>query len=488
MRLRRTPPADIEATPAPPATSAMPSGAPFACPAAENRRSRRAWLWCGGGLVLLAGLAAAGWYAWHRGYFRQIPEPPLPEIEEEEVRRVVKEQYQRLLQDRRSGTAWGEYGTILLAHLFDREADACFVVAMRLSPQDPRWPYARAHIALKRRPQEGPELLRAAAKAANSPEYQSAITLTLAEALLEQGQIDEAERLFLQQLNTPLGSARARFGLGVAALAREDYAAAEQHFLAVRDQQYCRKQAHTHLAMLARARGDILAARRYESIACASDPDPPWPDPYLDHVVSLQVGHRGLERRATLLERDGRYFDAAQLYFRAVQQRKDAKYLIGAAVNLARLFRHPEAIGLLRQAVEAEPDNSQAHYTLGLVLYAHAEIVQSREPDHPELTAWFREAAAATARAAELRPDHAQSYLFHGLSLLRLGQARQAIPAFRKGLTIQPDNFELHLGLGEALLAVGEAAEAEKILAVARELRPDDPRPAQLLGRLRNSR
>jgi tetratricopeptide (TPR) repeat protein len=421
------------------------------------------------------------WFYWPIS----LPEPPVVDSEEPEVRQVLQQAYQKLLQQRRSAAAWGEYGTLLLAHLFDQQADICFIVAGQLDPQDPRWPYARSHIALKRRPHEAIELLRQAIQASQGQRaYLFVSEMTLAEALLERGEFSEAMALFRKYLQPPPGEPRARWGMSLSALAAGQEEQAWQYMLAVRDHPCCRKQAHTQLAALARRRGDVTTALQYEAIANHAEPDPPWPDPYLDHVVSLQVGRRGLERRAGILERDGRFFEAAQLYLSALHHERSTNALLGAAVNLARLHQHPEALKLLREAIALDPDNARVQYTFALVLYAHAEIVQSHQPDYSELRQWFHESAQAARRATELKPDHARAYLFWGLSLLQLGQSEAAIAPLRQGLKIEPDNFDMHLALGQALSQVGQFAEAEKALLTASQIRPEDPRLLQQLQRL----
>ena len=440
------------------------------------------WLVASGVIALGAGIIWAVRFFWPV----PLPEPPVVDSEESEVCRVIQEYYQRLLQQRRQGSAWGDYGTILLAHLFDREAEECFVVASRLDPNDPRWFYAQALIALKRRPAEAVDLLRQAVEASrDQPPYRLVSEMTLAEALLERGETEQAAELFRKYLSPPPGEPRARFGLALVAMALGNTEEAWSHLQAVREHPCCHKQAHTHLASLARLKGDLNAARQYESIASTADPDPPWPDPYLDHVVSLQVGRRGLQRRAGVLERDGRYFEAAQLYLKALQEQRTVEALLGAAVNLARLHQHGEALKLLREAQEVDARDARVQYTCALVLYAHAEIVQSRDPGHPQLREWFQEAAESARQAMELKPDHGRACLFRGLALLQLGQAQEALAPLRQGLAIEPDNFDLHLALGQALARCGQLSEAEKQLQTAAQLRPTDPRPSLELQRLR---
>ncbi len=265
---------EASAPPAPESSSALPNPVlPATPPSASGSPGKRKrglrWLWVSGALALGVGIVWAVWFFWPT----PLPEPPVVDSEENEVRRVIQEYHQKLLQQRRQASAWGEYGTILLAHLFDREADECFAVASRLDPNDPRWFYGRALIALKRRPQEAVDLLRQAVEASrNQPQYQRVWEMTLAEALLERGEAEPAAELFRKYLSPPPGEPRARFGLALVAMSLGNTEEAWNHLQAVREYPCCRKQAHTHLAALARIKGDLAAARQYESIASTADP------------------------------------------------------------------------------------------------------------------------------------------------------------------------------------------------------------------------
>ncbi|QJW92594.1 tetratricopeptide repeat protein [Frigoriglobus tundricola] len=443
-------------------------------------------LWAAFVLAALA-IGAGVWWS-HRE--PPPPEPPLPAtITETEVREAVERARANVVADPRSGAAWGDYGSVLLAHLFDHEAQQCFEEAARLAPNDPRWPYARGQIALKRDPANALVLLTAAADAARTdPKFRTAFTLALAEALLEGGEVDRAADLFDREAATR--SDRATYGLGLVAVARGDDATAAQRFAAVRWNPSCRKQAHAQLARLARARGDVTAAKQYEAEANAVEGDPPWPDPYLDHVVGLQVGYRGLQRRTTILERDGQFQAAAELYLEQARHERTSKALTGAGINLGRLGRrdmrhYDEAIALLREAVQLGPSDTNAHFTLSLVAFSRAERLWVADPRSAEAAGGFREAIEEARKATELKPDHARAFLHWGLALKNLGDPKAAIEPLRKGLVIRPEEFELHLGLGQALAACGDRAGAGASFHVAQKLDPNDPRPAQELAKLK---
>ena len=454
---------------------------PEPVPAASTVKTKRRRL-LAVGVVLALGLGVGAWFAL-RGKSDGPPEPPLPpEISEVEVNRVVTKARAKVVEKPDSANAWGDYAYVLLAHLFDRDADICLAQAAKLNPSDPRWPHARAMIALKREPTKAADYLRQAAIAAGTnAKFRSAANLTLAETLLEQRDIDAAAELFAKELAADPRQARATFGLGLVALAKNDDATAKRLFASVAENPFCQKQAAVHLAAFARIQGDDATARQYEKQANELPADPPWPDPVLDRLLDLRVGRRGRDRRISQLELNGQFAEAVQEYQTALEDERTAKNLVGAGVNLARLGEYERALALIREGIQVDPNDSLAHYTLALVLYTRAEKAGGGLPFKDQ----FQEVVIEAKRTVELKPDHANAYLFWGLALKQLGDFSGAIEPLRNGLTVRPDGFDLHLALGQALAATGNKTEAARSFENARRINPDDPRPAEALERLR---
>jgi len=438
-------------------------------------------------LVLIGLLLAGGGLAWWK--LRQpAPEiPPVPaDIQEPDVVRHLEKHRAEIVANPRSGEAWGLYAMALLAHLFDRDADRCFEQAANLAPEDPRWPYSRAQIALKRDPPKAvPLLQQAIATTGQGAEYRSAARLTLAETHLERGELDEAAALFNEELGPPPGEPRAVFGLGFVAIARNDEPTATRLLSTLLDTPFAKKQARVQLARLAWQRGDQVAARRFERQAATIPDDPAWPDPLLDRTAQMAVGRRGRDRRIDIMERNGDYHDAVQAYLLELEGERTPKLLLGAAANYIRLRDYNKALPLAREATERDAKSPQAHYTLCLAYFNPAERAIDADPASEQAKAWFREATEHAKRTTELKPDHARAYLHWGLSLKFLGDPKGAIEPFRKGLIARPDEFELHLGLGQVLAMTGDRVEAEKCFENARRLDPDDPRPARELEKLK---
>jgi tetratricopeptide (TPR) repeat protein len=438
-------------------------------------------------------LAAGGAWWWsHRT--TATPPPPLPgEISEDEVRQAVEEARRQVLADPNSAAAWGRLGMVFLANSIEGESDQCFAEAARLDPTDPRWPYARGRIAIKRDADHAlPYLRQAAAAAAAGPwsKYRAAIRLQLAEALLERNEVDEAAGLFQAELNNPEYRLRAANGLGLVALARGDDRAAAEYLAVARASPVVRRQATAQLAALARGRGDQAAAAAYEAEATAiptGSVPPTWPDPFIGEVADLRVGRLGRKQLAKELEEQGRYAELAELFLRQTRDDPTPEAYAHAGLNFARMEDFDRAIPLLREAVRLGPDSALAQYHLALALFSRAEKENARSPGSAQAREGFGEAADHARRAAELKPGHGLAYLFWGLALKQLGRPGEAVDPLRKGVAARPEEFELQLALGEVLAATGRGAEAKTYLENARRLDPKDPRPGQALERLKTT-
>jgi tetratricopeptide (TPR) repeat protein len=444
---------------------------------------RRRWLLVA--LVLLAA-GAAGWWWLRRP---ALPDPPMPaDIQSDEVREAIATARKAVLAAPRSEAAWGHLAEVLLAQQFDREADACLITAMRLNPREPRWLYARCIIALKRDPDHAVEMLRHAtevADAASSPVYSKAARLLLAEALLERGDLDEAEAEFRAVEARAADDPRVALGLGLVAFERGDDATARQYLSATLNSPHARKLATSRLAQIAHRRGEKAEAAQYDRIWAKLPNDQPWPDALLDDITSMAVGQRGWERQVKYLEQEKRYREAAELYLQRAERHPSVEDYTGAGMNFARLREYDRAFALLQQAVQLDPNNANAQYTLALVMFARAEREWESTPGAEQLKTWLRQAMEHAKRAAELRPGHGKTYMVWGMALVFLGEPEQAIAPLRMGVACQPVDLELQLGLGRALLEAGHSAEARTHLENARRLAPpNDPRPGRLLERL----
>jgi tetratricopeptide (TPR) repeat protein len=443
----------------------------------RTRRPRYAVL-LGAALLLAGGGFGAWWWS------RPAPiEPPLPaEMPDAEIRHAIEEARQAVVQAPRSATAWGHLGLVLLANAYEPDAEPCFTQAARFDLADPRWPYASGLIAWRRDHDQAVLLYRQAlATVGSRPEYRTAMQFKLAEALLQRGNLDEAEKLFKEQGHE---EPRAALGLGQTAWARGNADLATK-FLTVAHANRCAcKRATAQLAALARARGDLAAAESFEKKCAQLPDDAAWPDLFAEELGRLQVGRRHRERQIAQLEKHQRYAEAAELYLQEIADQPTRQAYIGAATNLARVGDFQRALALLHKALLLDPESANTRTALAVTLFNRAEKEWQKSPNSPQAKEWFRDVAAHAQRAAELRPDHGYAYLYWGLALRFLAQPEKAVPPLRKAVVCQPTELTFHLGLAEALLEAGQQHEAATCLENARLLDPNDPRLARVLERL----
>ncbi len=128
-----------------------------------------------------------------------------------------------------------------------------------------------------------------------------------------------------------------------------------------------------------------------------------------------------------------------------------------------------DRLAAAQRAVEANPQQAEAHYALGNALFD----LGSYEP-----------AAAAYGRAAELSPDFAKAHTNHGLALRRLGRLNDALTAYDRALAVEPrDTTTLRNAIVAAEL-LGDTPRLAGYVDRLAELEPDNPDTLRLLARV----
>jgi tetratricopeptide (TPR) repeat protein len=430
-------------------------------------------------------LGTAGWWFWPRVPIGEPPEVPA-DIRDPAVKQAVEVARQAVLDQPRSADAWGNLGMTLLAYLYHEPADRCFAQAASLDPGNARWLYYRYSIATWIDPPRALELLQRAAEIGSSePQEKATLRLQLADHFLEQQRLDDAERMYREELQNLHTQPRAALGLGVLLMARGNPAGAAQYFKMAQGSPHTRHRATTQLAILARQRGDEAAVAALEQKAAAMPPDPDWPNPFLKAVFQKRVGRAVEIQDVAQLEREQRYKEAADVSLaRAEQEPDNPRHYVRAGVNLAHAGQYDRAVRVLKQAIPLDRENCVPYFHLAETLHQRAEAEWQRSPDSAEARQWFTEAAEVAEQATKRKPDHADAYLIRGLSLLRIGQAAGAVAALQKGVACRPESFEQQLALGEALLEARQRKEAAIHLENARQLKPGEPHLLELLKRL----
>jgi tetratricopeptide (TPR) repeat protein len=403
------------------------SGSPkFTSP---SRRLRRALVL----LALLAGLVIGGYYL-----FRPAP-PPIPEIDwsdaDPEVVQAIIAARDAVARAPRDAAAWGRLGMLLRAHDFEMPCVQAFQAAERFDPTNPKWPYLQGLTRILFDPAGGLACLqRAAARApADRPEPHQ----RLAEALLEQGQIDAAEQAAQVVVQRYPRDSRAGLILARVAAERGDWAAVLSRTEPFRTDPTARKRAALLRADAYRRLGQEAMANAEVELANSIAKDESWTDVYVQEVLALQVGGEVDLRRGIALLEAGQAAEAVVAFELAASK-----------------LRNPLRAQLLQARALNQCGNP------GAALRLLTTVLQS-EPAAVE--GWFQ----------------------LGVSQFLLGNPRAAVDSFEQVVKLKPDHVLGHTNLGQALSKLGNRAAAEAAFEAALRCRPDYEPARKALAELR---
>lgn len=165
---------------------------------------------------------------------------------------------------------------------------------------------------------------------------------------------------------------------------------------------------------------------------------------------------RGLQGRAVIFERQGRYEESAQTLLKALAlDGSDAVARFNLGVSYDHLGRKDDAIVAYREVIKSKGDHFEAHYHLGTALWEQRKFTEARD---------------ALIRASEIRPDDASTRRMLGFVFEALNELDQSEVAFRKALEINPSDIGSRVSLGAVLMAKKRPEQAvieeEKALEV----------------------
>ncbi len=448
-------------------------------------RSPRPLVWIAGAIVALAALAGVGLYGWLRFTTPAPPEVNLSDVEPA-VAQAIEAATAKVRQNGRSGAAWGELGQVLLAHEFDGPADVCFVQAEKFDPNQPRWPYYRGLTRATQNPAEAlPFLKRAADLCERYDRGNDAPRLVLAETFLQMGAEDDARAQLDAVLSWDPDNGRARYDLGMLALARQDDETAAKQFTAAAADPHTRRKSCVALAAIRERQGDAAGAADYARRAAAPPKDQEWDDPYAEEYLRRQVVHSNRFAEPERLEAAGRLQEALPLWLDLAKDASDGRAQIAAGTALYKMKRYEEAEHCFRTAVASGEEQVEANYFLAIVLYGEGERLEGPGGAGKEAAAAkYREALPLLDKALELKPNYARGCLYRGLVLRRLGRRAEATAALREAVRCKPEWVDAHLRLGETLIEDGQKEEGIAELRRAAALASaDDARPREALGK-----
>ncbi len=180
-----------------------------------------------------------------------------------------------------------------------------------------------------------------------------------------------------------------------------------------------------------------------------------------------------------------------------------------ARINLAKLLiekgQSAEAIRLLEQALQLDPDNTQAHFILGLeFLKLPGRMADARTHFHTVVRLTPRdsqaqnnyaftlasvpgrlpEAIAHYEAALRVQPDYAQAHNNLGAALMKMpGRQAEAVAHYETAVRLKPDMADARFNLAIALLKVpGRLDDAIRNFEALLQLQPNDAEAHNRLG------
>ncbi|MSQ74060.1 MAG: tetratricopeptide repeat protein, partial [Betaproteobacteria bacterium] len=210
-------------------------------------------------------------------------------------------------------------------------------------------------------------------------------------------------------------------------------------------------------------------------------------------IAQEQVAGASYQERGNAFLKEGKWDDAARCFRDAIAlnpQDAEAHYKLGDVLYERRML--PEAEGSYRRALESKPDFTEAQINLGLTLdeqgrFAEAEAcyrqVIAYNPDHAlahfnlgvtlNSQARLTEAEACYRRTAELKPGFSHAHFNLGVVLQRQQRLVEAESSYRRTLEINPKYVDAHVNLGSILREQGKLPQAAASLGRALEIKPD---------------
>ena len=449
-----------------------------------------------------------------------FPTPPDLRSQNAALRPLLESADAAARQHPGSAAEVGRLGMVYHANQMFEQAESAYRIALRLAPNDYRWPFLLALVKEETGfEKEVPGLLLETVRL--KPDYVPAL-LKLADGFYKQDRLDEAGRYYsLAAGREP--SLQASFGLARIAARRKDYAEVVRIALPLCRENPNVRTPHQLLLEAYQALGradDAEEVRRH-----LLDPDliviPLAKDPLSDELLTLSCSSTRLLKAAGLLSRFKEADEAIQVARRAVEVEPldaDAHHFLArtlldadgaepeaVAEALAHLgeglrlrpadllplwyfanffFKQEKtdaAVEQLRSMLAAHSDNPESHYYLGLVADRQgraAEAIQhyrqalQSDPRNAEaldklgfaLAAQDRldEAIAYLRKAVDLKPTFVMARRDLGVALDQQGRTAEAVRQYREALAVKPNDAATHKFLAMSLTRLGNNPEAER--------------------------
>ena len=392
--------------------------------------------------------------------------------------------------DQRLAAAFGDLGRLFQAYQLRGAAATCYRNAETLSEGAFEWPYYLGVLAQAEGDLEG--ALQSLGLALERRPEDPAANLRMAQVLLEQNRLDEAQERFERVQNPSQARAYSRLGQGRVAALRGQHQAAIDHFEEALRLQPTANRVYYDLAQSYRQLGDLETAE--EQLARFGGVEVLFPDPLVDELDRQRTGVVAALRRAGQAVLDGRIDEALEEYKTALELDPDdveTRRVYGLVLG----HRDPEAgLEQLREARRRAPENASVHLSEGQLLYQNRQNQQAIEPlqtavrlapDLPEARLQLAAAHLALGQheiAFEqygiflgLVPDNPQVRREHARLAFQLGDLEAAAQDFEFLLRQNPRAPDLLLALAEVYSSLQRHRDAAAQIVLAVEEQPNEP-------------
>jgi len=341
---------------------------------------------------------------------------------------------------------------ILEAHKFWDEALAAYRRAGLLAPDDGRWTYYEGALLFSR--ERYAEAIPALRSSLDFALTSLPVRLRLADSLLAEQRLDEAETEYLEILRRYPNSARAHYGLGRIAADRRQWQDAVKRFTAALDRAPRYRAARFGLSNAFRLLGnDDAAQQQLKLFERSGEFVPAPPDPLLDEVRRLSTDARVFNRRGVALMREGLFRQAIPEFETAsVLDPRTHHALVNLMMCHARLGDFVAAGEYYARAIAVKSDLSEPYFQFALV--------RSWQDRYEEVEHLVRKALSIKEEAAY--------HTLLGRSLEERGKRWQAKQSYRRALEMQPGEQQARSRLGCLLSQEKNWAEAIRMLDGAR--------------------
>ncbi len=360
--------------------------------------------------------------------------------------------------DAELAAAFGHMGQLYLLYDFMGPAAAALRNAETLAPADPRWPY---FLAVHETFEGNIESTVAALDRvlALAPRDLAARTRR-ADALLELGRVDDAERDYVRILELDQQYSAARFGLGRIDSERGEFERAAERFETALSGQPDGSAIQHHLGLALRRLGRreeaALHLERNQHIRVG------FPDPLFAALQRLNASREAHFKRGTDAMRRGNAQAALSAFEAALEALPDDPVtLFNVGMALIELGDKAGAEVHMRRAVDIHDSYREPHYNLALILAERGDL---------------EGAERHLRRAVEIDPDDLEARVRHAEVLTRLGGAPEAIALLGDVLEKDAAMPIAQLALGAAHQAAGDPEAARTALFDVLEAAPGAPR------------